>query len=191
MDIFHSYIFRADRRCKHCSQEHICSTESDSINQVTQRVWTMLRFYWKAATTVLQLLLMGCRLSGSDWVGHGSRTGVLPTEGLHSLWKWHGKVFLSGKYSSFIKCLRTCLFTDCKSDKFVKTFVTCRMKSRTKQPVLGALLQELFHVRLLSVALNEYPGMVTAIKEQTGAVMLYWIWTGMYLSAFHWKIACR
>lgn len=65
------------------------------------------------------------------------------------------------------------------------------MKSRTKQPVLGALLQELFHVRLLSVALNEYPGMVTAIKEQTGAVMLYWIWTGMYLSAFHWKIACR
>lgn len=27
MDILYSYTFRADRRCKHCSQEYICSTE--------------------------------------------------------------------------------------------------------------------------------------------------------------------
>lgn len=48
------------------------------------------------------------------------------------------------KYSSFIKCLRTRLFTDCKSDRFVKTFVTCRMKSRTKHPVCGVCCMKYF-----------------------------------------------
>lgn len=52
MDILYSYTFKADRRHKHCSQEHICSTESDSIKQVTQRVWAIPRFYWRAAVTV-------------------------------------------------------------------------------------------------------------------------------------------
>lgn len=62
------------------------------------------------------------------------------------------------------------------------------MKSRTKQPALGVLLQELFHVRLLSVALNENPGMVAAIEELWCSVGFG---QGVYFSAFYWKIASR
>lgn len=79
-------------------------------------------------------------------VGYRSRPIVLLTEDLHSLWRWYGNVFLSGKYSSHIKCLRTCLFTDCKSDKFAKTFVTYSLKTRAKQLALGVLLHEIFQV---------------------------------------------
>lgn len=72
---------------------------------------------------------------------------ILLTEDFHSLLRWCGNVFPSGRCISYGTLLRTpCLLTGGKSDKFVKTSVAYSMKIRAKAPARSVSLHGFVHV---------------------------------------------